>query len=460
MKASLIHWTPTKVSAVSVLVMGLVVIGIGLSGMSYVINSLYKGMVEHGLVHNHEVAHRMEPLLIPRIALSDDESGQLFRRVVQLYGSFGYRIFLVDDQGRLIADSQARQPLPRPLSETWLGKAIGNDNQTNGSGILPGSMTISADNGRQMLVSLHAITVPHLSNRRFLLGVGSDQENLEGFVDDLHRNLDGILIITYAAIGLIGVLGMRAVGRIYERRLEAVLEKRTRELEDAHARMVEQTRLATIGQTASVLAHEMRNPLSSIKLALSGLGATEGLPERAMRRIELVMGEVDRLDGLLSQTLDYARPLQFSDHPVDMDELVSHVVEQQQPLLEQKGLAIERRRCVGCGQVRVDEDKMVQVLLNVLKNAIEASPPGGGIRIEMISTGEGRLSLDVTNQGELPDEEVLAKAFEPFYTTKPRGSGLGLGLVKRIIEDHGGEVYLEVDEHAAITLHIELPLEN
>ena len=454
----IIEWTPGKVTVASVLVMGLIVIGVGLSSMRYVIDYLYKGMVEHGLTHNHEVAERLEPLLAPRLALDDDPNAHLFRRVVQLYGAFGYRIFVVENGTRLIADSHSKQALPRPLRDSWLAELLRGDEDRPLLRLEPGSFEVRTPQGGTLLVSLHPMQVERYPNRRFLLGVVSDLDPLIGFVDDLHRNLDWILLATFLVIGLIGVLGMRAVGRIYERRLEETLAERTRELEAAHQRMVEQTRLATIGKTAAVLAHEMRNPLSSIKLALSGLTPEDGLSERAERRIRLVVGEVDRLEALLNQTLDYARPLQVSKKPVDIDELVARVVEAQQPLLERRGLVVDHRRCKGCPGVCLDEAKFHQVLLNVLKNAIEASPDGGVITIATGPGADGRLRIEVGNAGRVPDEEVLEKAFEPFFTTKPRGAGLGLGLVKRIVEEHGGSVALEREATDRVRLVIELPL--
>ena len=228
------------------------------------------------------------------------------------------------------------------------------------------------------------------------------------------------------------------------------------ELEQIHKKMLEHTRLATIGQTASVLAHEMRNPLASIKLALSGLGAYEELPERAQRRIALVSGEVDRLDDLLSQTLDYARPIKFSPHPVAMDSIIGRVIEQQKPLLEHTGVRVEWQKCTKCLLRRVDENLLYQALLNVLKNAIEASPKGGVVRIDVDELSDAVI-LTVTNQGEPPGEEVLSHAFEPFFTTKSRGSGLGLGLVKRIVEEHGGTVDLRSIKAGGACLMITLP---
>jgi signal transduction histidine kinase len=165
---------------------------------------------------------------------------------------------------------------------------------------------------------------------------------------------------------------------------------------------------------------------------------------------------VDRLDALLSETLDYVRPIKLSTKPVVLDRLLTQVIHRQKPLLDERGLTVRREACVGCVAVRLDEEKIHQVLLNLLKNAIEASPPGGEIRIRAFRDGTDTV-LEIGNGGEAIDGETLEHAFEPFYTTKPRGSGLGLGLVKRVIEEHGGSVALASDPESGTTVTLRLP---
>jgi signal transduction histidine kinase len=252
-------------------------------------------------------------------------------------------------------------------------------------------------------------------------------------------------------------VSVRGIGRAYERRLELQVRERTRALEAAHAEMLRKARLATIGQTASVLAHEMRNPLASIKLALSGVKGSDGLDERARRRVELVAGEVDRLDGLLRDTLDHVRPVQLSHKPVKLEDLLTGLLRQEEPLLRRRGLRVRRERCAQNTALRLDENKLHQALLNLLKNAAEASPAGEEIRMGLHREA-GDAVLEIANRGEPLSAEVLARAFDPFFTTKPRGSGLGLGLVKRVVEEHGGTVALASDAAHGTRVTVRLPL--
>jgi signal transduction histidine kinase len=279
---------------------------------------------------------------------------------------------------------------------------------------------------------------------------------MKEFLGDLHWHLDGVMLLTYVLIALLGYFSMRAIGRAYERRLETQVRERSLALEAAHEEVLRKARLATIGQTASVLTHEMRNPLASIKLALSGLKGVDTIPERERRRVGLVLGEVDRLDALLSETLDYVRPIKLSTKPVVLDRLLMQVIHRQRPLLDERRLRLDWEPCTGCAAIRLDEDKMYQVLLNLLKNAIEASPSGGEIGIRQFRDG-AQMALEITNGGEPLDPQTLERAFEPFYTTKPTGSGLGLGLVRRVVEEHGGDVALTSDAVSGTRVTLRLP---
>jgi len=448
----LLCWTPGAVSWLSLLIMGAVVAAVGLMGTRLVIEYLQQRMAQHYMDHNREIAQRIQPLISAQLAGDTVREFDKAAQSVDFYGSFGYRIFLVSGQGDLLLDSGADGALPGPLGEGWLDDLEWSRREAPAGG---GEASATNEAGHPQVIWLERLQGPD-SDGNVYLGVASDQHQLNDFLSDLHLQLDAILLTTYAMIGLIGVFAMRGIGRAYERRLEYLLERRSGELEAAHREVLAKTRLATIGQTASVLAHEMRNPLASIKLALSGMGSRESLAKREQRRVDLVIGEVDRLDTLLSQTLDYARPIQLSNRPVSVDKLLTNVIAQQQPLLDRRGLKIRREECGECLVARMDEAKMHQALLNVLKNALEASPDGTRILVSLKARGD-ELELLVANGGEPPSRETLDHAFDLFYSTKPKGSGLGLGLVKRIIEEHGGRVSLSWDRALGTCVTIQLP---
>jgi signal transduction histidine kinase len=440
--------------------MGLVVAGIGLTGTAYVVGYLHERMTAHGIEHNREIAQRLHPLLAPRIEVDADIVSNAFQDAVTQYGSFGYRIFLLDRRNRLVADSHRESVLPVELEKSWLADITLFSANDSGHELGVGAAKATDEDSHPMLIWLEKIDGEEAPSDQWLLGVASDQHKLNDFLGELHWHLDGILLVTYIMIGFLGLFAMRGIGRAYERKLEAQVQERTLALKLAHDDVLEKTRLATIGQTASVLAHEMRNPLASIKLALSGMSGQESLSDRSRRRVELVTGEVDRLDALLSQTLDYVRPINLSTRPILLDQLISKVEEQQQPLFTEHGITLRRQLCAECAAIRLDEDKMHQVLLNLLKNAVEASPEGGEIGLRLLRDNVNHVVIEITNGGEPIDAETADRAFDPFFTTKPRGSGLGLGLVKRIIEEHGGKVTIDGNPSGGTRVRVYLPMGN
>ncbi len=452
---------PLTVSLISFLLMLVIVVIIGLVGGRHIIDYLQERLVEHGIDHNEEVIRGIRPLLERSLqdGAKPDAVVADFQRFIVHAEPFGVRLFLVDlSRGMVIADSQETHGLPYPvkaLVETPVrhfdGSLISDVRKWDGTAWRKTAA------GAIELLTLHPLNMS--ASPRWALGVSSDLSELLVFMDELHLHLDMVLLLTYGLIGLLGFLTLRWVGRRYESGLEQQVAARTRELEAAHERLLEQARLATLGQTASILAHEMRNPLASIKLALSGVSRSDSLSEREKQRLGLVLGEVDRLEQMLSENLEYVQPVVRGDQPVSLDELLDRVLDLEQPLIQDASLSLSRHRCEDCPGLRLDRRKMQQVLLNLLKNAREASPPGASIGI-ILERQENDLVLTISNRGEPLDSATREQAFDLFFTTKARGTGLGLGLVRRVVEEHGGSVNLTEDGKGLIYVRLILPLEE
>ncbi len=452
---------PLTVSLVSFLLMLVIVVIIGLVGGRHIIGYLQEQLVQHGMDHNEEVIAGIRPVLEkslqdavrPGIVIGE------FQDFIEHAEPFGVRLFLVDVARRqVIADSRRGQQPPYDVKELVQTPVRRFDGSTiNRVTDWEGTAWRKTSRGAIELLTLHSLDMPAGLEEQWALGVSSDLSELLVLMDELHLHLDGVLLLTYGLIGLLGFLVLRWVGRRYESGLEQQVAARTRELEKAHEKLLEQARLATIGQTASVLAHEMRNPLASIKLALSGVSRSDCLEERERQRVSLVLGEVDRLENMLNETLDYVRPVIPDEQPLKLDELLDQVLALEAPLLEEAGLTVDRRRCEDCPPIRLDRRKMLQVLLNLMKNAREAEPEDGLVRVSLGREAD-HLVLEVANRGAMLTEEIRRHAFDFFYTTKARGTGLGLGLVKRVVEAHGGRVSLAETGDGLIMVKLTLPL--
>lgn len=217
--------------------------------------------------------------------------------------------------------------------------------------------------------------------------------------------------------------------------------------------LVENTRLATIGQFASGIVHEIRNPLATISLALEHIKDLEQLPAGARKRANLAGAEVTRLERLLADILLYAKPLELERSAVDLVELVQETVE-----AESAQTGEFEFRSTPCPNIAADADRLRQVMINLLRNARQASPAGSIIRIQCGPVGKDRVEVKITNEGKPIPKETLERVFEPFYTSKGGGTGLGLPIVRRIVSAHGGEIKLDSDEKSGTRATLHLPV--
>ncbi|MFO0606682.1 MAG: ATP-binding protein [Polyangiales bacterium] len=234
-----------------------------------------------------------------------------------------------------------------------------------------------------------------------------------------------------------------------------VTERRTLERKAAEAEA-----LAHMGTLAAGLAHEIRNPLNAALLQLHLLGrGVDKLPplDRANlpERVQIVASELRRLERLLSDFLELARPRPMAREPVDLHALLEEVLSFQEPAAAERGVTLVRR--LGEARVVGDRERMKQVFHNLIVNAIEATAKGGAVTVAAhLDPGGEEASATVSDNGRGIPRGALEKVFEPFFTTKEAGTGLGLAIVRQIVERHGGRVELDsVENHGTqVTVYI------
>jgi len=201
-------------------------------------------------------------------------------------------------------------------------------------------------------------------------------------------------------------------------------------------------KLAAVGTMTAGLSHEIRNPLNAAGLQLSVLerrieklasAADRGL---LLEPLKLVRDEIRRLDHLLEDFLQLARPRELKGDPVELGALVSHVLDLLGGDAERRGVTLERRLAPGL-VVRADDGRLRQVVMNLTLNALEASPRGGRVTLALAAAGQA-CALTVDDTGKGVPVELRERIFEPFFTTKAQGTGLGLPIVHAIVTQHGG----------------------
>jgi signal transduction histidine kinase len=207
-------------------------------------------------------------------------------------------------------------------------------------------------------------------------------------------------------------------------------------------RIARAERLAALGRLAATLAHEINNPLQAIQSHLE-LALDFPLSEGEQRRfLEVVRQEVARLSRVTQTVLHAARPSGTAREVVRVEDLVERVLGLIRLRAERKGIEVHVAIRDDLPALLVVPDEMVQVLLNLLTNAVDAAPEGGWLRIEG-GRADGLVELRVVNSGPTIPPEHIARLFDPFFTTKPNGLGLGLPFSRQVVERYGGTIRVE-----------------
>ncbi|MGE0453661.1 MAG: GAF domain-containing protein [Vicinamibacteria bacterium] len=234
-----------------------------------------------------------------------------------------------------------------------------------------------------------------------------------------------------------------------------------RELKAAQDRIIRTEKLAAVGTFASGLAHEVRNPLNSVALQLSLLERRTAplepkLVGEVKELIAIIREEVRRLDRLVSDFLEFSRASRVQLRPTDVDALLDEVVRLLRPEAREREVTLRREQIGGpAPETRIDSEKMKQVVINLVRNAIEAMPAGGAVTVES-GLVEGALRIAVRDQGPGLPEDL--DVFQVFVTTKPGGTGLGLAIAQQIVLEHGGEILATSRPGVGATFTINLPV--
>ena len=259
--------------------------------------------------------------------------------------------------------------------------------------------------------------------------------------------------VTAAAVLGLGILGMSVIFYTQHRHL--------REVKALEAEMERGERLATVGNMAAAVAHEIRNPLNAVSMGIQRLRVEfEPAPrEEYLRMVDLVQGEVRRLNRIVEEFLRLARPMALKREPITVAALLDEVLGLVESEARGAGIAMVREIPADLPVLHADRDRIKQVLLNLVLNAIQAMPSGGTVEIGAAAAG-GTLTVTVADTGSGIAPDLLPKVFEPYVTTKTKGLGLGLAIVRRIVEAHGGTIEAESEPGRRTSFRVALSLDE
>ena len=242
------------------------------------------------------------------------------------------------------------------------------------------------------------------------------------------------------------------------RTLENRVEARTRELKAAQDELIKKERLAAIGQMASVVGHEIRNPLAvinnSVYFIKTKLGTNSALDPKIAKHISIVESEIQQANGIINEILGFARSKELNQRNQFLNPFMEDLLSSY-PFAP--NIKVIKELAAGNPVVNIDSDEMKQALRNLIGNGVEVMPNGGAIKI-VAETMRDSVRIDISDSGPGIPKDVIDKIFTPFFTTKARGTGLGLAVVRKVMDRHKGrvEVMSEVGKGTVFKLYLPL----
>ncbi len=243
----------------------------------------------------------------------------------------------------------------------------------------------------------------------------------------------------------------------YSENLQNMVKETTKELEETHARMIKQERLAILGQMAASLSHELRNPLSVINNVAYYLRTKfPDVDEKTLKMLDLLEKEVDRSDRIIGNMLSFSRQKPNVHKDTDLNDLVHSFFSTSDATPGDITVKLELSDAVP--KISADSEKLRQVLDNLVSNACQAMPDGGLLTVSTRAGDREMVELSVKDTGHGMSDEIQSQIFEPLFSTRTTGFGLGLVIVKTLVADHGGEIKVKSKEGEGSEFIITLPI--
>jgi signal transduction histidine kinase len=305
--------------------------------------------------------------------------------------------------------------------------------------------------------------VPLLSRDKVLGGISADNLITQALITE--KKLQSLMIFAnQAALALENALMYEEL-KAFSGQLEDRVRRASARLEETQRQLFQSEKLAALGKLSAGIAHEIRNPLTSIKILIHSLVDEQATETSREKDLAVIEGEIERVNKIIRQFLDFARPRPPSLEPREVRAILEETLALLVYEMEAQKISLERSYAPDIPPVPMDREQMKQVFLNLLLNAIQAMERGGNLRVAIrwkpAPSGDGGRSvaeIAVQDTGPGMAEDIRSRIFEPFFSTKEEGIGLGLPIAQRIVEEHGGQIRVESRVGEGTVFTIILPL--
>ena len=311
-------------------------------------------------------------------------------------------------------------------------------------------------------------------DRRRLIEQLRKNGQVQNFVLKVKRN-NGELFFAEATLNFLSIEGGKGIQGIfrdvtkrvhleeelrnYSENLEQKVQEKTEEILALERKKAHLEKLAALGEMAATIVHEIRNPLSSIKIGLTALISRLPLEEKDKKCLEVAKKEVINLEKILKNLLNFARPEDLQLIEQDINAVLNFVLDQLMEDFRTTGISIEKELAMDLPHIKIDMNRLSQVFINILLNAREALDNNGTIVVRSKNMSEKKkIRIEIADTGKGIEKEDLQRIFDPFFSKKDGGTGLGLAIVQKIVEAHGGIVGVDSQLETGTTVWIELPV--
>lgn len=265
--------------------------------------------------------------------------------------------------------------------------------------------------------------------------------------------------ITDDQVQMLVTIASRAALAIENAEAYKKLEEKIKQLEEAQERLIRSERLAVIGNMAAYIAHEIRNPLVTIGGFARSISRISNQDTHARQGAEIIVEEVNRLEKILANVTDFGKPLKPVKGVFQLNELLENTCSLMGPYFKSSNIQLIRKFNESVPPVMMDSTQMKQVFVNLMKNAVESMLDGGTLTLETMSDDK-YVKVNVIDTGKGIPAETIQRIFEPFFTTKADGTGIGLAVSKKIVDEHGGTILVKSSGHRGTTFSVYLPIKT